>query len=385
MDTHTKGHSGLYLDNAATTELDPQVKREMDNCFKIFANPSSTHELGQHAKKMLDSARESVAKILNCEPAEIIFTAGGTESINLAIQGIARAQKQKGRHIITSKIEHPAVLQTCKYLREEGFTITYLDVDSQGLLDLKQLENSVTKETILITIMYANNEIGTVQPIAEAAKIANKNNICFHTDACQAAGELELDVQKLGADLMTINGSKICGPKGSGILFVRKNVELRPIIFGGGQEKGLRSGTENLPAIVGFAKALEIAQARKKSETKKMIRLRDDLIKQITQKIPNAVINGHPTKRLANNVSVSLPNIDGDAIVDLLSEQKIYVSSGSACTSQNIEPSHVLRAIGLNEETANGTIRITLGKQTKQKDIDRFVNALVKIIKKLNE
>jgi len=358
-----------YVDNASTTKIDAAVKKEMDKYFtQIFGNPNSNHLQGRLAKNAVEQSRAKVAKILNCKPSEIIFTSGGTESINLAIQGIARAIKNKGKHIITTKIEHPAVLETCKYLKQnEGFEITYLDVDNCGFVDIQQLQKSIQQDTILITAMYANNEIGTIQQIQKIAEIAREKKVYFHTDACQAAGMLELNVKELNIDLMTLNASKINGPKGSGILYVKSGVQIMPLIFGGGQENGLRSGTENVPAITGFAKALEIAQKQKKTQTKKITAIRDNMIKNLLQKIPSAKLNGPKTQRLANNINISIKGIDGDAIVSALDEQGILASTGSACTNSKIEQSHVLLAIGLDEETAMGTIRLTLGKQTTQK------------------
>ncbi len=372
----------IYLDHAATTYLDSRVTKAMLPYFeKIFANPSSLHNLGLDAKKALDAARNSIAKILNADPKEIIFTAGGTESINLAIKGVA-FKKGKG-HIITSKIEHPAVLNTCAYLEQKGFSVTYLDVDQYGLISLKDLEKAIIKETILISIMYANNEIGTVQAIAEIGAIAKKHKVLFHSDACQAAGALDLDVNKLNLNLMTLNGSKIYGPKGIGILFKSKSTILEPILHGGGQESGIRAGTENVPGIIGFAKALEIAQSEKDTENKRLIGLRDYLISNVLKNIPQTFLNGHPTKRLPNNANLSFLNIEGESILLYLNEKKIYVSTGSACSSQQLKISHVLDAIGLNHDAAHGSIRFTLGKRNTKKDIDYLLKELPIIVESL--
>ncbi|MBI4140487.1 cysteine desulfurase [Candidatus Woesearchaeota archaeon] len=375
----------IYLDNASTTQTDKLVVDEMKQYFtEEYGNPSSTHTKGVKAKEALENARKKVASILVCLPEEIIFTAGGTESINLAIQGTARVNKNKGKHIITTKIEHPAVLKTCEYLeKNEGFSITYLDVDLQGLVNTKQLSEAIKKETTLITIQYANNEIGTIQQITDIGRIARQHNILFHTDACQAAGYLDINVNNIDVDLMTLNGSKIYGPKGTGILYARKGTSITPLIFGGGQEHGLRSGTENVPSIVGFAKALEIATAEKEKETQKQTKLRDKLLSHIKQIIPDAQLNGHPTKRLPNNLSITIPQIDAETIVTMLNEHEIFTSTGSACTSHSIQPSHVLTALGQKPEQANSTLRITIGKHTTEEHINKLSSLLSSIVKRL--
>lgn len=369
----------IYLDHAATTPVTPEVAKAMQKYFEEeYANPGSLHEPGLKAKFHLDNARISVAKILSCSPDEIIFTGGGTESDNLAIKGIA-FHKGKG-HIITSKIEHPAVLSTCKYLNEKGFEVTYLDVDKYGLVSPQHVKDAIRKDTILISIIYANNEIGTIQPIEEISKIAKAHNILFHTDACQAGGSLELNVNKLGVDLMTLNGSKIYGPKGSGVLYKRKNIELEPIIHGGGQEYGLRSGTENMPAIIGFSKALELAHRAREKENARLSQLRDYLISEILESIQKSLLNGHSEKRLPNNANISFLDVEGESILLYLSRSGIYVSTGSACTSKKLEVSHVLDAIGLSHDAAHGSIRFTLGKQTTKEDIDYTIRILQKTI-----
>ena len=285
----------IYLDHAATTYLDPRVKKEMDKCYSdVYGNPGSLHSIGREANELVENYRETIANTLNCKPNEIIFTSGGTESINLAIKGVA-FKKEKG-HIITSKIEHPAVLDTCRFLEKKGFQVTYLNVDKFGLVNPKDVEKAIKKDTILISIMYANNEIGTIEPIKEMGRIARRNKIIFHTDACQAAGALDLDVNQLNVDLMTLNGSKIYGPKGVGILYKSSGIKLEPLMHGGGQEFGLRSGTENVPGIVGFAKALELAQKDKEKETVRLIKLRDYLITSVLSKIEKSFLNGHPKK-----------------------------------------------------------------------------------------
>lgn len=368
----------IYLDHAATTPIDPTVVKAMEPYFStVYGNPSSTHALGNDAQHAVESSRQTVANILRCQPSEIVFTSGGTESINLALQGVARALKNKGNHIITSAIEHPAVLETCRYLAEnEGFKITHLRVDQYGVVDPVELEKAITQDTILVSIMYANNEIGTIQNIPTLANICRKKNVYFHTDACQAAGLLDICVDNLGVDLMTLNASKIYGPKGTGILYIRTGVCIQPLFFGGGQEHNLRSGTENVPGIVGFTKALSLAEQQQEQETKRLSILRDQLISGIQQTIPHAILHGHPTKRLPNNVNFSFPTIDGDAFVTLLSQHGIFASTGSACTSSTIEPSHVLVALGLPETEAYSSIRFTLGKNTTEQDIHNVLKLL---------
>jgi cysteine desulfurase len=374
----------IYLDHASTTYLDPKVKKAMDPYFEsIFGNPGSLHQLGLQAKHTVQESRENIAKQLNCKAEEIIFTSGGTESINLAIKGVA-FKKGKG-HIITSKIEHPAVFETCKYLERKGFTVTYLEVNKFGLISLKDLERAIKSNTILISIMYANNEIGTIEPIKEIGRIAKKNKILFHTDACQAAGALDLDVNQLNVDLMTLNGSKIYGPKGIGILYKSQEVRLEPLIHGGGQEGRARSGTENVPGIVGFAKALELAQKEKEKENSRLIGLRDYFIQDILRKIPKSFLNGHPNKRLPNNANISFLDVEGESIMLYLDDKGIALSTGSACSSTTLEVSHVLDAIGLVHDAAHGSIRVSLGKSTTKEDLDYTIKEVVKIIEYLRQ
>lgn len=374
----------IYLDYAATSYVDERVLKKMIPFFcKIYANPSSLHSPGIEANSFLKNSRELVAKIINSKPHEIIFTSGGTESINLALKGVSYFFG-KG-HIITSKIEHSAVLETCKFLEKNNFSVTYLNVDRYGLISPEDVEKAIRSDTILITVMYANNEIGTIQPIQEIGKIARKHRVLFHTDACQAAGSLTLDVKKLNVDLMTLNGSKIYGPKGSGILYKKEDVKISPLLHGGGQEFNLRSGTENLPAIVGFSLALEIAQKERESENKRLIALRDYLIKNLLKKIPKSILNGHPTKRLPNNANISFLDVEGESILLHLNEKGVFVSTGSACTSRNLEVSHVLDAIGLSHDFAHGSIRFTLGRKTTKKDIDYVIKVLPQIIRNLRK
>ncbi|MBU0457242.1 MAG: cysteine desulfurase NifS [Nanoarchaeota archaeon] len=378
----------IYLDHAATTYVREEVRQAMDKYFsEEFGNPGSFHTTGLRAKEALNQARQTVAKLINAsKQEEIIFTGSGTESINLAIKGIARANKNKGKHIITTKIEHEAVLETCNYLEKyEGFEITYLNVDRYGRVCSDELRKAIREDTILITIMYANNEIGTIQPIKELAKIAKEHNIYFHTDACQAGGALDINVKNFNIDLMTLNSSKIYGPKGVGILYIKSGIKIHPIIHGGGQEFKLRSGTENVPSIIGFAKALELAQTEKEKENKRLITLRDKLIKKIQEKIPKTILNGHPTERLPNNVNITFLDIEGEAMMLYLNEYGICTSSGSACTSQSLDPSHVILALGLPYEVAHGTLRFTLGKQTQEKDIDKVLKVLPEIVESLRK
>lgn len=377
----------IYLDNAATTPLSPEVLNEMIPYFTDkYGNPGSSHQKGFDAKTALDQARLTIAKILNCQTNEITFTGSATEANNLAILGSARANQAKGRHLITTKIEHPSVLESFKQLEKEGFIVTYLDVDKDGVVNPDDLTKAITNETILVSIMYANNEIGTIEPIQKLAKICQNHDIPFHTDACQAANYLRLDTENLGISMMTINGSKIYGPKGIGVLFHSLNIRLEPIIFGGGHEKGLRSGTENIPLIIGMAKALQMAQEKRIKESKRLTSLRDKLIKTILTKLPNAQLNGpSPIRsknapRLPNNISISIPGAEGRELILQLDEAGIYASTGSACSGKKNGPSHILKAIKCTDEQASGSLRLTLGRHTTAQDIDYVAQTLTKII-----
>ncbi len=374
----------IYLDHAATTYVDERVLEAMKPYFsEEYGNPGSFNSEGFNAKKAVDSARQRIAGILGCSAEEIIFTGSGTESINLALHGFVKALAKKEGHIITSKIEHPSVLETCRFLESKGFDVTYLDVDERGLVAASDVEKAITKKTVLLSIMYANNEIGTIQPIKEIASVAKKHKIAFHTDACQAAGSLDINVKNLGVDMMTLNASKVYGPKGIGLLYVRKGVKIKPLIYGGGQEQGYRSGTENVPAIIGFAKALEIAEKGKQEENKRLSALRDRLINGILKNIPRARLNGDVAKRLPNNVNISFKGIESEALLLRLDDEGIYASAGSACTSGKIEPSHVLKAIGLSEEDMYGAIRFSLGKRNDGKQIDKVLEVLLHTVKEL--
>lgn len=379
----------IYLDHAATTPIDKQVLRAMHAAFQnLFGNPSSLHDDGRKAAEAIQEARSGIAEVLGARAHEIIFTGSGTESDNLAILGIARAYQTKGKHIIVSKIEHKAVLEAAHQLEKEGFKITYLDVDEQGLVNPHTVIAAITPETTLISIMYANNEIGTVEPIAEIGALLKTHRAgspfpFFHTDACQAAGALPLRVKELGVDLLTINGSKIYGPKGVGCLFVRDGVQLEPIVFGGGQERGLRGGTENTPLIVGFAKALSLAEKNREKTGAKLSPLRDYFMETILKTIPDTKVSGARKNRLANNVHISFYGIEGESIVLLLDHAGISASTTSACSARDLTVSHVLRAIGAPHEWAHSAVRFTLGSSTTKKDIDRVLKILPEIIAKL--
>lgn len=384
----------VYLDHAATTYMDPRVKMAMESYWEQeYGNPSSLYKKGRRAKDALDEARLQVARILNSRPEELVFTGGGTEAINLAIFGSARMYQDRGKHIITSKIEHHAVLHSCEALKKEGFEITYLDVDEYGLVKPEDVKKALRPDTILVSIMYANNEIGTIEPIQEIGKVIRdyKKDLkriatdppFFHTDACQAAGVLNMDVQELGVDMFAMNGSKIYGPKGVGCLYLKRGTRIRPLIYGGGQENNLRSGTENVPGIIGFARAFELAQKESEAENVRLTNLRDYFIQEFIKKIPKVILNGHPEKRLPNNVNLSVLDIEGEAVVLYLDAKGIYISTGSACTSITLDPSHVILAIGRPYEYAHGSLRFTLGRKTTKEDLDYVLEVMPGIADKL--
>jgi cysteine desulfurase len=384
----------IYLDHASTTPVDQAVLRAMEPYWsKNFGNASSLYRLGLKSKEALEASRRLVAKILNCQPEEIIFTGSGTASINLALKGLLVNKKRS--HLITSTIEHQAVLQTAHYLKNYGQGVTLVPVDAEGLLSLPALKKAIKKNTVLVSIMMANNEIGTLQPIQAIGNYLQKLNkirqkqklphIYFHTDACQAAGAINLNVRQLHVDLLTINGSKIYGPKGTGLLYVKKGTPLEPLLHGGGQENNLMSGTENIPGFVGLAKALELVQKNRVKESRRLSLLRDWLIKKILTTIPKAKLNGHPQKRLPNNINISFLDIEGEAILLYLDEVGIQASTGSACTAHDLEPSHVIRALGCPYEVAHGSIRFTLGKNTTKKDLIYLISKLPGIVKKLRQ
>ena len=376
----------IYFDNAATTKLDNEVLEEMIPFFKEnYGNASSIYKLGRESKKAIEEARERIAKVLNCKPNEIYFTAGGSESDNTAIKGIARANKNRGNHIITSKIEHPAVLETCKELEKEGFEVSYISVDENGILNLEELKNSIKPTTILITIMFANNEIGTIQPIKEIGKIAKENNIYFHTDSVQAVGSVKIDVQELNIDSLSLSGHKFYGPKGIGALYVKSGVKFEKYISGGHQERNKRAGTENVASIVGLGKAIELAYNNLEEHNKKIKELRDYYVEQVKRKIPYIKINGDMEKRLPGNSNISFRFIEGESLLLNLDLKGICASSGSACTSGSLDPSHVLLAIGLPHEIAHGSLRITIGKYNTKDEVDYLIECLVEIVNRLRE
>ncbi|TSC67553.1 MAG: cysteine desulfurase [Parcubacteria group bacterium Gr01-1014_66] len=386
----------IYLDYAAATPLDPRIERVMARyAHKEFGNPSSLHGYGVAAKKAVEDARRSVAQILHCRPSEIVFTAGGTEAINLAILGRARAYPHNA-HLITSVIEHHAVLRSHQHLEREGSRVTYLPCDRYGIIDPDAVRKAIMPETALVSIMYANNEIGTIEPIQEIAKVIrrareerrSKNNstpLSFFTDACQAAGAFDLNIEKLGIDMMALNSGKIYGPKGSGCLYVRGGVRLEPLLYGGGQEKGLRSGTENIPAIIGFAQALKIANQMREKEHARVTKLRDFFIGEIKKRIPTVILNGHPVQRLPNNINISIPHVEGEALVIYLDAEGIAASTGSACSSVEMEPSHVIAALGIPQEYRSGSLRLTMGRKTTKKDIQYVLDVLPKIVHLLKQ
>lgn len=373
-----------YFDHAATTAVEENVLKAMIPYFNLnYGNPSSIYQLGRISKKALENSREKVTKVLNAKPNEIYFTGCGSESDNIAVKGIAHANKNKGNHIITTKIEHPAILNTCRTLEKQGYEITYLNVDKDGIISLHDLENAIKENTILITIMFANNEIGTIQPIKEIAEIAKKHNIYFHTDAVQAVGNLKIDVTSLQIDALSLSAHKFYGPKGVGALYIKKGINFEKQQDGGHQEKDKRAGTENLAGIVGLGEAIELAYKNFENYNNKLIYLRDYYISQIEKKIPYVKLNGHRTKRLPGNANFSFKFINGEELLLNLDMKGICASSGSACSSASLEPSHVLLAIGLPPETANSALRITFGTDNTKDDVDFLVTSLIEIVKKL--
>ena len=373
-----------YFDNAATTRVKKEVLQEMLPYFsELYGNPSSIYSIGRQSKRAIEIARERVAKLINCKPNEIYFTSGGSESDNTAIKGIAYQLKEKGKHIITSKIEHPAVLNTCKTLEKEGFNVTYLDVDEDGKIDISQLENSISNQTILITIMFANNEIGTIQDIEIISKIAKFNNIVFHTDAVQAVGNVPIDVDKMGIDLLSLSAHKIYGPKGVGALYVKNGIKFKKFIHGGHQEKNKRSGTENVAGIVGLGKACELSRKYLNEHIEKLKYLRNYYIQKIEENISDIKINGHRYDRLPGNSNISFINVDGEVLLLKLDALGICASSGSACNSSSAEPSHVLTSIGLTEDIAKGALRVTFGEDNTKEDVNYLVNSITHIIKQM--
>ncbi|NIN64123.1 MAG: cysteine desulfurase NifS [Anaerolineae bacterium] len=375
----------IYLDHAATTPVDPRVVEAMLPYFsERYGNASSIHSLGREARRALDQARADVAGILNCGPQEIVFTSCGTESDNLAIRGVAWNSRQRGGHIITSSIEHHAVSHTCAQMEEQfGFRVTYLPVDEYGRVDPADVEKAISDRTVLITIMYANNEVGTIEPISEIGEMARRHDIPFHTDAVQAAGALSLNVQELNVDLLTLSGHKFYAPKGVGVLYVREGLELIPGQTGGGHEHDLRSGTENVPYIVGLATALKLVEERREEESYRLVALRDRLTDGVLSSIPHCRLMGHPTERLPNNANFIFEYVEGEGILMSLDMQGIAASSGSACSTGSPEPSHVLLAMGVSRDVAHGSVRMTLGHQNTEDDVDRVLDVLPGIVERL--
>mgnify|MGYP000846740729 CR=1 FL=1 len=376
----------IYLDNAATTEVHPEVLEAMLPYLKdYYGNPSSIHGLAKYARDAREHARASVAELINAEPKEIYFTAGGTESDNWALKSVAFGNRSKGNHIIVSKIEHHAGMNTCEFLGKNGFDITYLDVDEFGRVDPEDVGKAVRPETILISVMYANNEIGTIEPIAEIGKIAREHGILFHTDAVQAFGHVPIDVKAENIDLLSASGHKVYGPKGVGALYIRDGVKLEPLMHGGAQERGIRAGTENVPGIVGMGKAAEIAKRDMGEHIAKETELRDHMMHRLLTEVPFTKLNGHRSERLSGNVNIAFRFIEGESVLMLLNHRGVFVSTGSACASGSLDPSHVLLAIGLKHEVAHGSVRFTLSYKTTEGDIDEAVDAVKESVARLRE
>ena len=374
----------IYLDNAATTKTAPEVVEAMLPYFtEHYGNASSIYSLGRESKEAMTKARAAIAAVLGAKENEIYFTAGGSEADNWALKATAEAYASKGKHIITTKIEHHAILHTCQYLEKQGFEVTYLDVDEFGVVKLSELEKAIRPDTILISVMFANNEIGTIQPIKEIGEIAHKHGILFHTDAVQAFGQVPIQVDEMNIDMLSSSGHKLHGPKGIGFLYIRKGIKIQSFVHGGAQERKRRAGTENIPAIVGYGKAAELASKNMEERTKQETELRDYLISRVLKEIPYTRLNGHPKKRLPNNANFSFQFVEGESMLIMLDMEGICGSSGSACTSGSLDPSHVLLAIGLPHEIAHGSLRLTLSEETTKEDIDFTVDTIKKIVEKL--
>lgn len=375
-----------YFDNAATTPVREEVLQEILPYFReYYGNASSIYSIAKESKKALEAARAKVAAAIGATPDEIYFTAGGSESDNMALRGVVNASKKEKKHIITTKIEHHAILHTAEFLETKGVDVTYLSVDEFGKISLEELENAICPETVLISVMFANNEIGTIQPIAEIGEIAKKHGVLFHTDAVQAVGHVPIDVEKLQVDLLSMSGHKLSAPKGIGAIYIRKGTRISPLIFGGAQEKKLRAGTENIAGIVGLGKAAELAVAEMEETTKKLIALRDKLIHGILESIPDSRLNGHPTDRLPGNCNISFSYIEGESLLLLLDALGIAASSGSACTSGSLDPSHVLMAIGLPHETAHGSLRLTIDRENTEEQVDFILEKLPGLVQRLRD
>ena len=374
----------IYLDYAATTPVAPEVVQAMLPYFSdAFGNPSSIHSFGQEAKAASEEARDKVADLIGARSEEIVFTSGGTEADNFAIKGVAYANEGKGNHIISTYIEHHAVIETCKFLERRGFEVTYLPVDSSALVDPEDVKRAITDKTILVSVMHANNEVGTIEPIAEIGKIARERGAYFHTDAVQTVGHIPVNVDGLGVDLLSMSSHKLYGPKGVGMLYVRKGTRIVPLLHGGEQERRRRASTENVAGIVGLGKAAEIAQKEMEGEVKRLTQLREKLISGLFQRIEHIRLNGHPILRLPNNVNMSIEFVEGESMLLNLDLEGIAASTGSACSSGSLEPSHVLQAMGLSQELCHGSLRFSLGRQTTEEEIDRVLEVLPRIVDRL--
>ncbi len=379
-------NKNIYLDHAATTYVKKEVLNEMMPYFsKKFGNPSAIYKLGDENKNIVNLARERVARALNAKPTEIYFTGCGSESDNWALKGIAFANKDKGNHIITTCIEHAAILKSCEFLEKLGFEITYLSVDKYGRIDLDELKNTIKETTILISVMFANNEIGTIEPVKEIAQIAKEHNIYFHTDAVQAVGNVKIDVKELGVDMLSLSGHKLYGPKGIGALYIKEGTNIEKLIHGGGQELGKRAGTENVPSIVGLGKAMEIAYRDFDKNNSKILALREYFITEVEKRIPDVKLNGHRKLRLPGNINFSFNGVDGGTLLEMLNLHGISASSGSACSARNVKPSHVLKAIGLDDNTIKSSLRFSLGVENTKGDIDYVLTILEKEVYKLRK
>ena len=374
----------IYMDYAATTPTDHRVVEAMLPCFgEVYGNPSSLHAFGQEAHGAMEEARAKIAAFSGAKPAEIVFTSGGTESDNFAVKGVVYANRKRGDHIITSAIEHHAVLETCRFLEAEGFKVTYVPVDGDGLVAAASVAEAITDKTILISIMHANNEIGTIQPIAEIGRLARERGVCFHTDAVQTFGQLPLTVDDLNVDLLSASAHKLYGPKGVGLLYIRKGTRIMPFMHGGEQENGRRASTQNVPGIVGFGKAVELAEASLSKEAVRLAAMRDRFIRGVFERLDGIRLNGHPTRRLPNNINLSVESVEGEGMILSLDMLGIACSTGSACSSSSLEPSHVLPAIGLPHEFSHGSLRFSLGRYTRESNIDAVLEMLPQVVGRL--
>ena len=373
----------IYMDHSATTPVAPEVLAAMLPYFSDkFGNASSLHGFGREAKEALEESRQKLARLLNADPEEIVFTSGGTESDNIALRGIAYKNRNSGRHIITSQIEHPAILETCRSLEQEGFSVTYLPVNREGLVDLSELERAIRPDTILISIMHANNEIGTIQPLEEIGSLAAERDIYLHTDAVQTVGKIPVDVEAMGADLLSLSAHKLYGPKGVGALYIRRGTKIQSLATGGGHERGLRSGTENVPGIVGLARAADLAREEMAAEGQRLTELRDRLAALVLQRVKEAWINGSMEKRLPGSLNFGFSYVEGESLLLYLDSKGVAVSTGSACSSHKLEPSHVLLALGLKPEECHGSLRITMGRSNSQEDADYVAECIAEAVER---